>query len=285
MDPNTARTVLRLDPAAPLSPEEVEQSYAREAWERHPSRYPDAEGRASAEAWAATLAEARAALLAEVLPPGAVVPPVATPATASGPTTDAAAPANRRRGLPAGAVIGIVAGSVVLLAALVAAGMGAAGLATAAMEQARVASEQSPVGPDDGASDGDAGEGAADEADGSTDAEPTADPGVERVEADEIAFTFPAALEMYSDGRYASRCGVEHAEGCWESALLPESDCATLEIELGFSNDADVAAPAEETRTLTEGDATAGEALPVVFGNDDYDYGWIQDVRCTSSPD
>ncbi|WP_157356828.1 hypothetical protein, partial [Agromyces sp. NDB4Y10] len=109
MDPNIARQVLRLDAVAPLSPAIVEDAFARESWERHPSRYPDAEGRASAEAWAATLAEARAALLREA----------GSAAVGAWPgSTDAAVPAPARRGLSRGAVVGIVAGSVALLAVL-----------------------------------------------------------------------------------------------------------------------------------------------------------------------
>ncbi|MGR0219627.1 hypothetical protein [Agromyces sp. ZXT2-6] len=265
MDPNTARAVLRLDPAAPLAREAVEQAHRREAWEWHPSRYPDAEGRASAEAWAATLDEARGVLLAAL------------------PTmTDAAAPAATRRGLSRGAVIGIVAGSVALLAVLATAGVGAARLATTAIEQSRIAEAGADRAAGDGAGAGQAA--ADDDAPGDASAESGGESlGVERIEADETYFTFPAALELYDDGRYGHLCGLEHLEGCWESAVFVEQDCANLEIELGFSNDDDVWAPAEETRTVTESDVIAGEALPVVFGNDGFDFGWMQDVRCTTA--
>lgn len=266
VDPNIARQVLRLDAVAPLSPAMVEDAFARESWERHPSRYPDAQGRASAEAWAATLAEARAVLLREA----------GSAAGGAWPgSTDAAVPAPARRGLSRGAVVGIVAGSVALLAVLTAAGIGAAQLATTAFEQARIAAEEDAAPR----ADGDAGStGAGDDA---AAADEPAD--LERFEADENYFTFPAALEMYADGRYDGRCGLEHLEGCWEGALFVEADCATLEIELGFTNDEDAWAPADETRTLTETGVVAGEALPVVFGNDAYDFGWIQDVRCIAA--
>ncbi|MFC5790179.1 hypothetical protein ACFPPE_09945, partial [Agromyces tardus] len=63
MDTNAARRVLRIDERAPLTAETVEAAYSREAWERHPSRYPEGEARVTADAWAGTLAEARAVLL------------------------------------------------------------------------------------------------------------------------------------------------------------------------------------------------------------------------------
>lgn len=114
------------------------------------------------------------------------------------------------------------------------------------------------------------------------DATPEAtDPNVERLEASETFFTFPAAIEFYSDGRYGHLCGLEYLEGCWESALFTEQDCAALEIDLGFANDIDAIRP-EETRVVTEAEVAAGEATPVVFGNDAYDYGWVENIRCTS---
>ena len=67
MDSNAARRVLRLDLATPLTAETVEAAYSHEAWERHPSRYPAGEARDAAEAWAGTLAEARAVLLDSML--------------------------------------------------------------------------------------------------------------------------------------------------------------------------------------------------------------------------
>lgn len=278
VDLNTARAVLRLDPAAPLTPEAVEQSFQREAWERHPSRYPDAEGRAAAEAWAATLAEARGVLLHAAAGHGTADVPLTGPFEARPAATDAttAAPGTRRR-LSRGAVIGIVAGAVALVAVLAVAGVGAALLATSAIEQSRVAAEEEAarVAEESEAGIDEPDEAPAESADGSA--------GIERIEADEAAFTFPAALEMYADGRYAHLCGLEHLEGCWESAVFVEADCATVEIELGFSNDDDMWAPAEETRTITESDVATGEALPIVFGNDAYDYGWLQDVRCTTA--
>ena len=72
VDPNTARHVLRLSPDAPLTPSTIEAAFASESWERHPSRYPDAAGRAAADEWAATLAEARTVLLRSTPPDVAV---------------------------------------------------------------------------------------------------------------------------------------------------------------------------------------------------------------------
>jgi hypothetical protein len=279
VDSNTARAVLRLDPAAPLTPEAVEQSFQREAWERHPSRYPDPEGRAAAEAWAATLGEARVVLLAATAEGAATVPP-AGPFTAQPTPTDATTPPASRRRLSRGAVIGIVAGAVVVLGVLTAAGIGAAFLATGAIEQARVAAEEDV---ERAAEEAEPDEAEAEDSAESDDASGDAAAPAERIEAGETAFTFPAALEFYDDGRYTQLCGLEHLEGCWESAIFVEEDCATVEVELGFSNDADTWAPAEETRTVTESDVRVGEALPVVFGNDAYDYGWVQDVRCTTA--
>jgi hypothetical protein len=108
-----------------------------------------------------------------------------------------------------------------------------------------------------------------------------ADPDVDRLEAWETAFTFPAALEFYSDGRYGHLCDAQYSEGCWESALFTEADCAQLEIELGFANNPKALSP-ERSSTLTETDVVAFDTVPVVFGDDEFDYGWIEDVRCTS---
>lgn len=248
MELDFARSVLRLDPAGPLTPEVIEQAYAHESWERHPSRYPDGEPKLAAEAWAGTLAEARAVLL---------------DATTAAATDGAAAPAARRR-LSTGAVVAIVAGGVGVVALLVAAGI-------LAVQVARQVGEQLAAPPA-------AEEGAPADGDGADPAEP----GVERLEAWETYFTFPAALEFYDDGRYDDLCGLEYVEGCWESALFTEEDCAALEVELHFSNDPEAIAP-DETRTLTLPDAVAEEATPVVFGDDQFDFGWIHDVRCTST--
>lgn len=246
MDLTFARSVLRLDPAIPLTPEVIEQAYAHESWERHPSRYPEGEAKQAAEAWAGTLAEARASLL-----------------DAATTSTDGAVAPIARRGLSRGAIVGIVAGGLALVAVLVIAGIVAVQLARQVGEQFAappVVEETLPGG----------------------DAPPEAtDPDVDRMEASETFFTFPAAVEFYSEGRYGHLCGVEYLEGCWEMALFTDADCAALEIDLGFANDIDAPRP-EETRLVTEAEVAAGEATPVVFGHDEYDYGWIENVRCVS---
>ena len=38
------------------------------------------------------------------------------------------------------------------------------------------------------------------------------------------------------------------------------------------------------TDTIEIDDVVAGEATPVVYGNDDYAYGWINQVTCLGSP-
>ncbi|GGI48609.1 hypothetical protein BCL57_003312 [Agromyces flavus] len=247
MDLRLARSVLRLDAALPLTAEMIEQAYAHEAWERHPSRYPEGEARQAAETWAGTLAEARSSLLGTI-----------SAAPADGPFAPAP-----RRSLPAGAIIGIVAGGLALIAMLVVGGVFAVGL---------VSDLTASNGPAPTA-------GQPQESEGATAA--PSDPDVDRVEAWETAFTFPAALEFYSDGRYGHLCGVQYAEGCWESALFTEADCAELEIELGFANNPKALSP-ERSSTVTESDVVAFDTVPVVFGDDDFDYGWIEDVRCTS---
>ena len=91
--------MLRLFPDAPLTVELVERAYSEEYWARHPSRYQDPAQRRQAEEWAGSLAAARQVLLNEV-------------ATAP----DAASAPPRRPGLSGGAIAGIVAGAVAVLA-------------------------------------------------------------------------------------------------------------------------------------------------------------------------
>ena len=105
------------------------------------------------------------------------------------------------------------------------------------------------------------------------------EPGVDRMEADETFFAFPAAIEFYADGRYLGQCPDEYDQGCWQAALFTEADCDALQVQLGFSNDASAMAP-DSTEIVEKLDAVAGEATVVVFGNDDYGYGWINQVTC-----
>jgi hypothetical protein len=242
----TARQVLRIFPDAPLTPELVERAHSAESSARHPSLYEDPAQRQEAEQWAQTLASARQVLLyaAATTPDAATAPPL-------------------RRGLSGGAIAGIVAGAAAVLALFTFGIIGAVTLVGNATTVAQEAIERFEQ------------EGASDDASGALD--------VERFESSETFFTFPAALEFYMDGRYDARCSLEYAEGCWQSALFTESDCATLLVELGFSNDADEFEP-ETTEQLAIDDAVAGDPTPVVFGNDDYAYGWINQVTCAGSP-
>lgn len=249
MDPITARQVLRIFPDAPLTVELVERAYSEEYWARHPSRYRDATQRREAEQWVGTLATARQVLLRE-----------AGTATA----TDAAAGPPRKRGLSGGAIAGIVAGGVALLALITFGAIGAVNLVTQAATTAQEAIEEGLDEPMPG------------DANGSED-------GVDRYESSETYFAFPAALEFYLDGRYDAQCSTEYQQGCWEAALFTESDCETLQVQLGFSNDAEAPTP-DATDTIEIVDVVADAPTPVVYGNDDYAYGWINQVTCLGSP-
>ncbi|GAA2459203.1 hypothetical protein [Agromyces soli] len=102
---------------------------------------------------------------------------------------------------------------------------------------------------------------------------------VDRLQSGETRYTFPAALENYGDGRYSGLCPAEYAEGCWQSAVFTESDCATVSVVLWFSNDPEGYEP-EQTATIELHDVVPYEAAPVVFGNDGFEYGWVADVLC-----
>jgi hypothetical protein len=270
VDPITARRVLRIFSDAPLTVELVERAFAGESSAKHPSLYEDASERRRAEEWALTLVAARDVLLAE-----------ARRASMSAPTppTDAAAAAPaRRRGLSPGAIIGIVAGATVLVALVTFATIGAINLATTAATTARDAIESEV----EGLSESDV-EGPSDsEVEGPSAAE-SGDPAVERYQSGETLFAFPAALEYYGDFRYAAECPAEYEQGCWQSALFTEADCDSLQIQLGFGNDFDAMFP-EHLETMEKQDVIGNEATIVVFGNDDYGYGWINQVTCLDTP-
>ena len=239
MDPNSARQVLRIFPDAPLTVELVERAYAGESWARHPSRYQDAAQRARAAEWAQTLASARDALLR---------------AARATPPPTACGGGSRPR-----AIIGIAAGGVAVLAVVAASIFGAASLATQFTSIAEEAIESAT-------GDGDGIEGS--EFDD-----------VERYESSETAFTFPAALEYYNDGRLDADCPSDYSQGCWQTAVFPEASCSTMRVDLAFSDSPTDPAP-EHVETVERHDTQAGEAVEVVFGQDEYDYGWINDVTC-----
>lgn len=251
VDPNTARQVLRISPDTPLTPALIESAYAEESWTRHPSRYPEGPGRAQAEEWATTLGTARAVLLHDVASaaPAASVP---GPAASVAPAPAAAQP---RRRLSTGAIVGIVAGAVAVVALIGFAIWGGVRLLTDAAGTVNEAIEaESSDAPAD----------------------------VERFESSETFFTFPAALEIYADGRYNPQCPPGFASGCWQMALFTESDCSTLEVELGYSSDIDAALP-DQTETIQLEGVKAGEETPLVFGNDEYEYGWVNQLTCLDS--
>ncbi len=255
VDPITARRVLRIFPDAPLTADLVERAYSGELESRHPARYLEGPDRARAEEWARTLGAARGVLLAE-----------ARMSTAGWPAPDLAAAvhAPRSRGLSGGAVVGIIAGAVALVLVVVAGAVGITGLVGTLTEAARALETElaSPPGADD-TSDGE-------------------DPDVDRYTADETMFTFPAAIELYYDGRHNGDCPMDYVEGCWQAAIITEADCDALQVQLGFANDADATAP-EHTENMDLANVTAGETTPVVYGHDDYVGGWLDDVRCLDS--
>jgi hypothetical protein len=104
-----------------------------------------------------------------------------------------------------------------------------------------------------------------------------------RYSSDETRFTFPAAMEEYSDGRYWDECPAEFGGACWQLAVIPEASCASLEVQLEFTDDGS-AWTGEERDVLAFTDVGAGEVTPVVFGHHDYDWAWIADVRCLDAP-
>lgn len=271
MDPNTAQQVLRLSPDAPLTPSTVEAAFARESWERHPSRYPDEAGRAAATEWAATLAQARSVLLQSMTSPD--VAPWAPPATGSlaasagftpSPTEiqpvvpagdSAPTPAPKGgRGRRVGLVAGIVAVSAGVVALVVGAVFGATRVAEQFVDEVSVLAEQP-------------------EWTGET----------LRYSSGETLFTFPAAMEEYYDGRYWDECPEEFAGACWQLAVIPEASCTSLEVDLEFTDD-ESAWTGDEREVVAFTDVGAGEITPVVFGHHDYDWAWIADVRCLDAP-
>ena len=169
-----------------------------------------------------------------------------------------APPTAARKRLSTGAIIGIAAGGVAVLALVAVSIFGAVSLAPSSRPPPRRRSNPRPA----------AGEIAGSEFDD-----------VERYESSETAFTFPAAIELYNDGRLDAECPSDYLEGCWQAAVFPDQSCGTMRVELAFSDSATDPAP-EHVETVEQHDAQAGEAVDVVFGHDDYDYGWINDVTC-----
>ena len=164
-----------------------------------------------------------------------------------------------RRGLPVAAIVGIVAGAAAVVALIT---IGAVALTTFATQAATAA--------------GDAIEAIASEA-----ASPAEQdlPDLEAYDSADTGFTFPAALEIYYDGRLSLDCATEYEQGCWQMALFPDEGCETMHVELGYSNSPTSPDPAY-TQTIVKHDVHPAGETKVVFGHDGFDYGWINDVTC-----
>ncbi|MFF2277312.1 hypothetical protein [Agromyces sp. NPDC058126] len=300
MDPITARAALHLPPVVPLTVEQIDAAHRAEVQTYHPARYVDRTQRAAAVAWVQALDAARATLLAEAARPAAS-PTTPTAAAAAAEWTAPSGPAYRAAVAPGGApsdwaaavaagtaagatqppagyvqvtpyvapaqpprrriapgwIIGIVAACVVLLALVVGIGFGAVALGE------RLATLAESAG------------------DTTTDDEPTDEP-VDHYSPAETMFTFPAALEFYFDGRYTDKCPAEYELGCWEAAVIPEAPCAIMTVSFAYAATEEQPEPdlVDSERFY---DVAAGEIVPIVFGNDDFEYGWPLDVTCHSS--
>ncbi|MFF2372742.1 hypothetical protein [Agromyces sp. NPDC058110] len=247
MDPNTARQVLRIFPDAPLTADLVERAFAGESGRTHATpAEPESANHGD------DLQAARAALLAEIAAEQA-------PPSLDGFFAAAAAPAPRiRTRLGAGAIIGIV------LACMLTVATWAGGAVALVMVLDRAGSELA-------ASDVDPRSDAFEDTSWS-----------DRMTARETGFTFPSALEVYADGRYDDLCSDIYERGCWELDVIPERACADLKVEIGLSND-ELSDYPDETRVSFVGAAEAFERVPLVYGEDEYTYGWITDVTCEQS--
>jgi hypothetical protein len=184
--------------------------------------------------------------------PAQAGPWAAASPVAAGPTPSTAP--RRRTGL----IIGIVAASLGAIALLVALAFGALGLIGLLADGggSAVPTSTATVPSDDTAG------------------------AVTRYESSETLYTFPAALEQYSDGRYGDLCPTTYSEGCWEWALFTLDDCGSLRVDFAYSNDPDPSTTAEARESTTFTHVVADTAQPVVFGNDGYDIAWISDVAC-----
>jgi len=245
VDPNTARQVLRIFPDAPLTVDLVERAFAGESATRPAEELADP-GSGHREA---ALQTARTVLLA-------AIEADAAPAALEGlfPTATTAPPRVRTR-LGRGAITGIVLACVLTITWM------AGGTVGLVMVLDRVGSGL-----------------AASEADPRTDAfQDTA--WSDRMTSQETGFTFPTALEVYADGRYDDLCSSIYEDGCWQLDVIPEKACPELRVEVGFSNDRLSPYP-EVTRVSFIGAARSFERVPMVYGDNDYSYGWIADVTC-----
>ena len=202
--------------------------------------------------------------LAIRMPPSVLAPPSGRRHSRSLATCCSERHVPRRRLLRRGrgsrpAIIAIAAGAAAVLALVVVAVFGAAGVVTQFTSTAQDAIESA--------------------AGGSNESEESEIDAVERYESSETHFTFPAALELYHDGRLDAECSFDYVEGCWQTAVFPDAGCDTMQVDLAFSNSPTDPAP-EHVETVEKHDVRAGRAVDVVFGDDEYDYGWVNDVMC-----
>ncbi|MFB9310640.1 hypothetical protein ACFFRL_15710 [Agromyces hippuratus] len=91
-------------------------------------------------------------------------------------------------------------------------------------------------------------------------------------------FSFPAALEHYTDDRYMEQCSTEF-EQCWVTGIIPERDCKIMTVTIGYASDNEQLTP-DHVQTLRFSDVVAGETVAAVSGNDDYSLAWVVDVTC-----
>ena len=101
---------------------------------------------------------------------------------------------------------------------------------------------------------------------------------VDHYSAPETMFTFPAALEHYTDDRYMEQCSFEF-EQCWVSGIIPERDCEIMTVTVGYASDNEQLTP-DHIETLRFSDIVGGETVAAVSGNDDYSLSWVVDVVC-----
>ncbi|MEF3405722.1 hypothetical protein [Agromyces sp. CCNWLW203] len=178
-------------------------------------------------------------------------------------------PPRRRTGPWAG--VGIVTGILVLVALVIAgAAFGTATLARGLVAAGSTSSLTAPAGDPPPVEDDTLEEPAA------TDLPP-----VEYYTSEEAGFWFEAALEVYHDDRLGG-CPAKFERGCWEAALIPETSCGMLSIGYRFSNDP--TATDGETRATQRTNVEAGVPVELVFGNDEYEYGWVDHVACLAPP-
>ncbi|MCD2442710.1 hypothetical protein LQ757_10540 [Agromyces sp. SYSU K20354] len=63
-------------------------------------------------------------------------------------------------------------------------------------------------------------------------------------------------------------------------AVFTEADCATLDVSLGFTLYHSPQSEPIHFEHVARHDVRAGQAVEIVFGQDEYPYGLISDVTC-----